>query len=80
MWHVSSRSGVATMRTAIHSLLTYLLISLNYCRANVTIPGTFRVALIHAKLRRENITEDVYMVRRFFFRGTIATTVTEYNT
>jgi len=25
MWHVSSRSGVATLRTAAHSLLTYLL-------------------------------------------------------
>jgi len=25
MWHVSSRSGVATSRTAIHLLLTYLL-------------------------------------------------------
>ena len=25
MWHVSSRSGVATVRTAIHLLLTYLL-------------------------------------------------------
>jgi len=24
MWHVSSRSGVATLRTAIHLLLTYL--------------------------------------------------------
>jgi len=24
MWHVSSRSGVATLRTAIHFLLTYL--------------------------------------------------------
>ena len=23
MWHVSSRSGVATLRTAIHLLLTY---------------------------------------------------------
>jgi len=30
MWHVSSRSGVATLRTAIHLLLTYLLI-LTYC-------------------------------------------------
>ena len=28
MWHVSSRSGVATLRTAIHFLLTYLL---TYC-------------------------------------------------
>jgi len=27
MWHVSSRSGVATLRTAIHLLLTYLLTS-----------------------------------------------------
>jgi len=25
MWHVSSRSGVATLRTAIHLLLTYYL-------------------------------------------------------
>jgi len=25
MWHASSRSGVATLRTAIHWLLTYLL-------------------------------------------------------
>ena len=25
MWHVSSRSGVATLPTAIHLLLTYLL-------------------------------------------------------
>ena len=25
MWHVSSRSGVATLRTAIHLVLTYLL-------------------------------------------------------
>jgi len=25
MWHVSSRSGVATLRTAIHLSLTYLL-------------------------------------------------------
>ena len=24
MWHVSSRNGVATLRTAIHLLLTYL--------------------------------------------------------
>jgi len=27
MWHVSFRSGVATLRTAIHLLLTYLLYS-----------------------------------------------------
>ena len=28
MWHVSSRSGVATLRTAIHFLLTYLMLLL----------------------------------------------------
>ena len=27
MWHVSSRSGVATLRTAIRLLLTYLITS-----------------------------------------------------
>jgi len=31
MWHVSSRSGVATLRTAIHLLLTYLLTSSYGC-------------------------------------------------
>ena len=34
MWHVSSRSGVATLRTAIHLLLTYLLTML--CNGYVT--------------------------------------------
>ena len=29
MWRVSSRSGVATLRTAIHLLLTYLLTQLD---------------------------------------------------
>jgi len=29
MWHVSSCSGVATLRTAIHLLLTYLLTYMN---------------------------------------------------
>ena len=27
MWHVSFRSGVATLRTAIHLLLTYLRVN-----------------------------------------------------
>jgi len=34
MWHVSSRSGVATLRTAIQLLLTYLL---TYLLQNVLI-------------------------------------------
>ena len=44
MWHVSSRSGVATLRTAIHLLLTYLLTYLlcpdNYSRGYY--PGAVR--------------------------------------
>ena len=38
MWHVSSRSGVATLRTAIHLLLTLLLTSDKelFCRRLVT--------------------------------------------
>ena len=31
MWHVSSRSGVATLRTAIHLLLTYLGLLTTVC-------------------------------------------------
>ena len=40
MWHVSSRSGVATLRTAIHLLLTYLLTGLTY-RLRVGIPSRY---------------------------------------
>jgi len=36
MWHVSSRSGVATLRTAIHLLLTYLLTY--YCCGRYSAP------------------------------------------
>jgi len=32
MWHVSSRSGVATLRTAIHLLLTYFYIVHVVCK------------------------------------------------
>ena len=45
MWHLSSRSGVATLRTAIHLLLTYLLTHRlnpgnNRGMRNVPPPGT----------------------------------------
>ena len=36
MWHVSSRSSVATFRTAIHLLLTDLLTYA--CRADMAVP------------------------------------------
>ena len=38
MWHVSYRSGVATLRTAIHLLLTYLLTYLRYMGGS-KLPG-----------------------------------------
>ena len=34
MWHVSSRSGVASLRLAIHLLLTYLLGLSHYISSN----------------------------------------------
>jgi len=40
MWHVSSRSGEATLRTAIHLLLTYLL--------------TVVVVILHSHVRQRN--------------------------
>ena len=36
MWHVSSRSGVATLLTAVHLLLTYLI---TYCLVWHRIPN-----------------------------------------
>ena len=50
MWHVSSRSGVATLRTAIHLLLTYLRVTTSPTCANCThtfngpLSGTTRVS------------------------------------
>jgi len=37
MWHVSSRTGVATWRTAIHLLLTYLLTYLLTARRSAAV-------------------------------------------
>jgi len=42
MWHVSSRSGVATLRTAIHLLLTYLLTYLrSHHSHNIIVNGAY---------------------------------------
>jgi len=43
MWHVRSRSGVATLRTAIHLLLTYLLTSRCFVEPNGRIWLVFSV-------------------------------------
>ena len=39
-WHVSSRSGVATLRTAIHLLLTYLLSVCGHYTGQRALAGT----------------------------------------
>jgi len=44
MWHVSSRSGVATLRTAIHLLLTYLLTY--YPLVTVVVQWILRAVLV----------------------------------
>ena len=53
MWHVSSRSGVATLRTAIHLLLAYLL-SYLHTTLNVyvskKIPAIFALTRAHIVL------------------------------
>ena len=46
MWHVSSRSGVATLRTAIHLLLTYLLTYL-LLRASLRTGHIFVRVIVH---------------------------------
>jgi len=70
MWHVSSRSGVATLRTAIHLLLTYLL----------TRPrgGHLRISVRYSELktmRRESrcITSDVIRLASSCRRSAVPT-------
>jgi len=46
MWHVSSRSGVATLRTAIHLLLTYLLTHLRLSESRKHICTSY-IATVH---------------------------------
>jgi len=50
MWHVSSRSGVATLRTTIHLLLTYLAAreEIKYLRF---FGGHFRPVVISCHIR-----------------------------
>jgi len=53
MWHVSSRSGVATLRTGIHLLLTYLPSMSDYSRlgsghpsSHPTLLGAFGASIV----------------------------------
>jgi len=49
MWHVSSRSGVATLRTAIHLLLTYLLQLINVSYKTFVSLATAQLARPHSR-------------------------------
>ena len=51
MWHVSSRSGVATLRTAIHLLLTYLLTYYTCRRALVLFVYTVQVVFKFSRVQ-----------------------------
>ena len=46
MWHVSFRSGVATLRTAIHLLLTYLLWAFSVPQPSVLDIGSYVCLLL----------------------------------
>jgi len=64
IWHVSSRSGVATLRTAIHLLLAYL-----HRLCDVTSPdvGYTYEQLNHSNTRSEAMTVNL-PARRLFNR------------
>jgi len=48
MWHVSSRSGVATLRTAIHLLFTTYLLT----RQGAALMSTFAPMVLGSAARR----------------------------
>jgi len=65
MWHVSSRSGVATLRTAIHLLLSYLLtyFAVTDLAGWYTLPQT--VAHPSTNRARRRVTSLRYAQRRY---------------
>ena len=58
-WHVSSRSGVATLRTAIHLLLTYLLIHLTVIILAVVLFLYRPVCLAGVLLQYESSSHEI---------------------
>jgi len=56
MWHVSSRSGVATLRTAMHLLFTFLLTRLTaFCPGLPRWAGTSKVKPMWILLQQETV-------------------------
>jgi len=54
MWHVCSRSGVTTLRTAIHLLLTDLLTSVELSRQHVATTVTLLLNLASVIVHSNN--------------------------
>jgi len=63
MWHVSSRSGVATVRTAIHLLLTYLLTYSSLERQSVVVGRTCASSNVH-RLERRHLSTAANFIKR----------------
>ena len=60
IWHVSSRSGVATLRTAIHLLLTYLI---TYLLTYLLTPDrTWRQAVAHLVVHGTSGSTGYYLL------------------
>jgi len=66
MWHVSSHSGVATLRTAVHLLLTYLLIIHLVKLAKIC---TFSLLPVLADLVHKNIINNNFRREQQMFGG-----------
>jgi len=62
MWHVSSScSGVATLRTAMHLLLTYLLTFAKVCNTSfreVVFPRNLKQSLVWPRLKKSTLDPD----------------------
>jgi len=62
MWHVSSRSGVATLRTAIHLLLTYVLTWPDHFLKADYDPANERVTISQVIGCEDRLRNDLYCV------------------
>ena len=71
MWHVSSRSGVATLRTAMHLVLTYLLITAakqkSYQTAHCNIKSAVLTLLISSSVA---VTQECNGLNRMILSNT----------
>ena len=64
MWHASFRSGVATLRTDIHLLLTYLLTYLNPVLCIGMVTACYRLEFGVVVGRRQSHEDYTVLFRR----------------